>query len=177
MRMTKSLDDDTHFVGLYQGNRIEQLVGSYGELHLFPGTFNPLTDEDRRFFSLIDPDGVERSEYRPGSYSFSSLPVSLAYEITRLRPDDELLPILKQFDDYAPVLLTPGKSFQEKAEIFQQHCQSLIFHISALRYRRIAASSTVSEVEGIPASFHIHAPAGVNLKGRHPANCHLVGLP
>lgn len=173
--MIESLRDDTHFVGLYQGDGIEKLVGSYGELHVFSGTFNPLTKEDRTLFSLIDPEGVERSEYRPGFYAFSSLPVYLAYELTRSRSDEELFPILQQFDGYAPVLLTPGNSFHEKADLLLQHCQLLVFHLSVSHYRRIAKNSTVSEVESIPASFCIHAPGGVNLKGRHPSNCRLAG--
>jgi len=164
-------------VGIYLGKRVESLVGFYGQLHVFSGSFDPLLAGHRRLYESIDPDGIVESEYRQGVSAFSSIPSYLAFEISRNRigrnpySPTKFMEVLRQFSGYAPVLTTTGPTFADKANLLTRHCHSLVFHVGVQTYDRLLEHDGERNVEAIPASFSVWPRNGRRLQGAHPANC------
>jgi Cytidylyltransferase-like len=137
------------------------------QLHVYPGSFNPLHDCHRAIFTKM------KEQKRTGEVAFFELSINrfdkppVSVEELKLR--------LRQFVGYAPVLVTNVAKFSEKAEVLRG-THPVIFHVGADTITRILAHSSIQEVAGLNCEFvyyeRLMNGTMVALPEKMPVNCH-----
>ncbi len=114
------------------------------QLHVYPGSFNPLHDCHRAIFSKIKEEKLQ------GEVAFFELSIN-RFDKPSVSAA-ELAVRLKQFIGYAPVLVTNVAKFSEKAGVLRG-IYPVVFHVGGDTMLRILEHSSKEEVAGLHCSF------------------------
>jgi hypothetical protein len=139
------LSDTGIWVGGYDLHPLNDTA--FFDLHVVPGSFNPLHDGHRHIYDSIQID-------RWGSAKF--------FEISASRVDkedltkDEIFQRLDQFRGYAPVIVTKESLFIDKIKLLRRCCVSqLHFHMGIDTYQRAVDNYGIDGIEALDAKFHV----------------------
>lgn len=141
---------------------------NYGglNLHLYPGSFNPLHDAHREIYSIMSSDD-ELALFELSIHRFDKPELTL----------EDLRNRLAQFVDYAPVLITNSAKFSEKVGLIAKYF-NVVMHVGQDTIQRLLIHSSKLEVQGLNCEFRIYNRiVGGNVPKRFtrhelPYNCH-----
>lgn len=114
-------------------------------IHLVPGSFNPLHTTHKEIFELIDC---------PLPHAF--------FEISVERVDKDMVTLpelgdrLKQFNDFAPVVVNRAPRFVTKIGTYLSHVSKLTFHVGIDTITRMADDYGIMGIQGLAANFVVH---------------------
>jgi hypothetical protein len=128
------------------------------ELHLIPGSFNPLHARHRELYEAVPTSPFNQSvRFKQTTFEIS---------VRNWNKPDLTLPDLagrvQQFWNYVPVLVTLSPRMAQKAGLFST-CNNLYFHIGYDTARRLWAAETKLGVQGIRATFYVYTRNGQSL--------------
>lgn len=115
------------------------------ELHVMPGSYNPLHVGHRWIFDKIP--GSDKKTYEISLSRWGKEDLSF----------EELKTRLKQFEFYAPVLVTNCSTFLEKSAVIRSvGVHSIYFHVGIDTIERLIDNVGLLGVAGIPANFEVY---------------------
>jgi len=171
---------------MYQDGSLGPISPRYkiGEMHVLPGSFNPLHAGHRYMYESIDEDNFVIQGYGRDGYAVAATVSDKFYEIStsRIGKEDldssELLKRLSQFHGYAKVLVTDSPLFRDKCDYLKPHADKIIFHVGYDTYERLVNMSEPGEVESLDCFFCVWSRDGKSIT-RGPRNCYAspVDLP
>jgi hypothetical protein len=133
------------------------------QIHIYPGSFNPLHDGHRAIYERMPTSEVAR---------FFELSLTRVDKGTL--PVDELQTRLAQFKGYAPVLITNVAKFIEKAAIMRSYPVTY-FHVGADTLTRMLQGGNHLSIQGINCQFVVYNrimnETLVPLPEKLPTNC------
>lgn len=137
----EAVDWDSDFMrirGLHSG------TGS-ARMHLVPGSFYPLHQTHREIYSLIEA---------PAEHAFFEMSVERVDKAMVTLP--ELDERLRQFRDYAPVVISRAPRFVTKIGTYLGYLNKLTFHVGIDTITRMADDYGIFGIQGLAASFVVH---------------------
>lgn len=124
------------------------------ELHVYPGSFNPLHDGHRGIYESM-------KEVACPSIHDSYNHVIVAFEISigRVGKDflsfEELSTRVSQFSNYAPVFITNAPRFIEKCSLFSKHA-NVYWHVGVDTISRMKDDYTEMGIGGLRGTFVVY---------------------
>lgn len=133
------------------------------DLHVLPGSFNPLHEGHQYLMSqmqkLAEEDGLG---FALSAYEMSIKRRNVGLTTKEPLPACEILERLKEFPDGSIVIITNADFFVKKAGALREW--NVIFHVGYDTARRLLADDEALGVEGIDAQFRVYERDGLNLK-------------
>lgn len=128
-------------------------VISSNYITIVPGTFNPLHDSHKEIF--------ESSKLHTYNRDWQETDVAF-FEISIERVNKDLLTVekleqkIKQFKNYAPVIVSKESRFVAKIGAYQQWLGNLYFHIGIDTAARMADDYSTVGIQGLKANFVVY---------------------
>ncbi len=141
-------------------------------LHVVPGSFDPLHESHKELFDQIVVTDSSADEYR-------------FFEISIERVDKDMITLpqlgerLKQFEGYAPVIVTRAPRFIEKIGLLLQYANKLQFHVGIDTIIRMRDDYGTLGIQGLASRFTVydrilngeHKDLSTEFGNRVPRNC------
>ena len=114
-------------------------------VHLVPGSFNPLHQTHKEIYEMVDA---------PKTQAFFEMSVErVDKDMVSLHQLDERL---KQFRNYAPVVVSRAPRFVTKIGTYLSHMNNLTFHVGIDTITRMADDYGILGIQGLAAKFVVH---------------------
>ncbi len=127
-------------------NGFDSFLYNIWQLELIPGSFNPLHDGHKAIYESIPQGGYGR---------YCAFEISLERVGKSLLEIEELWDRVKQFEGYAPVIITTLPLYVQKAGLFESYCE-VKFHIGFDNANLILDTWGKYGVQGINADFFVY---------------------